>query len=181
MNPRYREFESFGENDCAVPRASGQRKTRDRENCTAEPDVRSSPSTLVRAVPRFALSGRPEVIKEQIDALRGLDVDEIILAVPRKATASREEVICDLMPLLAAISHRRGCPDLRIVKGGRNRLAAAALRRRSVRRAGVRISVGSSVAVRHTDVLRANGSFARHMSQLASDLVELSTVTDWSP
>jgi alkanesulfonate monooxygenase SsuD/methylene tetrahydromethanopterin reductase-like flavin-dependent oxidoreductase (luciferase family) len=63
------------------------------ENCTAEPDVRSSPSTLVRAVPRFALSGRPEVIKEQIDALRGLGVNEIILAVPRKATASREEVI----------------------------------------------------------------------------------------
>jgi 5,10-methylenetetrahydromethanopterin reductase len=68
-------------------------------------------------VPRFAFSGSPKAIKEQIDALRGLGVDEVILAIPPEDQfASREDVIRDLMPLLTTSPHRRGYPDLRIVQ-----------------------------------------------------------------
>jgi alkanesulfonate monooxygenase SsuD/methylene tetrahydromethanopterin reductase-like flavin-dependent oxidoreductase (luciferase family) len=67
-------------------------------------------------VPRFAFAGSPEVTKEQIDALRGLGVDEVIRAIPPEGqAASRDD--CDLMPLFTASAHRRGCPDLRIAKG----------------------------------------------------------------
>jgi hypothetical protein len=41
-----------------------------------------SPLTFVRAVQRFAFAGNPEVIKEQIDALRALGLDEIIPQFP---------------------------------------------------------------------------------------------------
>jgi 5,10-methylenetetrahydromethanopterin reductase len=69
-------------------------------------------------VPRFAFSGSPKAIKEQIDALRGLGVDEVILAIPPEDQfASREDVIRDLMPLLTTNPHRRGSPDLRVVQG----------------------------------------------------------------
>jgi 5,10-methylenetetrahydromethanopterin reductase len=68
-------------------------------------------------VSRFAFTGSPTAIKEQIDALRGLGVDEVILAIPPDDQfGSREDVIRDLMPLLKPISHRRDGPDLRIVQ-----------------------------------------------------------------
>jgi 5,10-methylenetetrahydromethanopterin reductase len=58
-------------------------------------------------VPRFAFSGGTEAISAQIDALRRLDVDEVILAIPfAPGIASREEVMRTLGPALLDNSDR---------------------------------------------------------------------------
>ena len=58
---------------------------------------------------------RKLLVKEQIDALRGLGVDEVILAIPSEGQfASRVHVIRDLMPLLTTNTYRRGWPDRKV-------------------------------------------------------------------
>jgi hypothetical protein len=41
-----------------------------------------------------------EAIGKQIDALRGLGVDEFILAIPQEGQFSRKDAVRDLQPLL---------------------------------------------------------------------------------
>ena len=58
---------------------------------------------------------RKLLVKEQIDALRGLGVDEVILAIPSEGQfASRVHVIRDLMPLLTTNTYRRAWADLKV-------------------------------------------------------------------
>lgn len=50
-------------------------------------------------VPRFAFSGDPQHIRDQIDALKPLGVDEVILSIPHADEfRSREDVIADIAP-----------------------------------------------------------------------------------
>ena len=64
-------------------------------------------------VPRFAFSGAPDRILAQIEALRPLGVDEVVLAIPfAPAITPRDDVIRQLAPLLplASAGDRRSAP-----------------------------------------------------------------------
>lgn len=56
-------------------------------------------------VPRFAFSGAPGEIKKQIDEIRHLGVDEVILAIPSAGQFKpREEIMRDIAPLILSES-----------------------------------------------------------------------------